>query len=132
MLQGRTTNLRFDNHISKPIHINNGIGQGDLLSMVLYQYYNADLLDIPEASSESAIAYVDDALILATAKNFEDTYHILYAMMTKDEDVYDWSKTHNSPLEHSKLALINFAHSSKKIQWVKKLSQCLAVLERLN
>ena len=100
--------------------------------MVLYQYYNADLLDIPEASSESAIAYVDDALILATAKNFEDTYHILYAMMTKDEDVYDWSKTHNSPLEHSKLALINFAHSSKKIQWVKKLSQCLAVLERLN
>ena len=115
MLQGRTTNLRFDDYTSEAILINNGIGQGDPLSMVLYQYYNADLLDIPDATSESAIAYVDDALILAMAKNFNDTHQILHAMMTREGGVYDWSKTHNSPLEHSKLALIDFAHSNKKI-----------------
>ena len=30
------------------------------------------------------------------------------------DPLYDWSKTHNSPLEHSKLALIDFAHHSNK------------------
>ena len=115
MLEGRTTTMRFDDYASEAIHINNGIEQGDPLSMVLYQYYNADLLDIPESPNESAIAYVDDALILATAKSFEETHLILASMMTRDGGVYDWSKTHNSPLKHIKLALIDFAHSSKKI-----------------
>ena len=36
-------------------------------------------------------------------------------MMTREGGVYEWSKTHNSPLKHSKLALIDFAHSSNKI-----------------
>ena len=35
-------------------------------------------------------------------------------MMTKEGGVYEWSRTHNSPLEHSKLALIDFAHSNNK------------------
>ena len=74
MLKGRTTTLRFDDHVSDNISIDNGIGQGDPLSMVLYQYYNADLLDMPETANESAIAYVDDVLILAMAKNFESTH----------------------------------------------------------
>ena len=51
MLEGRTTTLRFDDHISDNISIDNGIGQGDPLSMVLYQYYNADLLDMPETAN---------------------------------------------------------------------------------
>ena len=108
--KGRYTSLKFDDHSSDPIKIDNGIGQGDPLSMVLYQFYNADLLDIPTLASESAIAYVDDALILATAKDFTATHQMLTDMMTREEGVYDWSRTHNSPLEHSKLALIDFAH----------------------
>ena len=115
MLEGRDTSLKFDDYISENIHIDNGIGQGDLLSMVLYQFYNTDLLDIPVMTSEAAIAYVDNALILATAKNFETTHQMLTQMMTRDGGVYDWSKTHNSPLKHSKLALIDFAHHSNKI-----------------
>jgi ribonuclease HI len=114
MLEGRTTYLKFDDHTSEAITIDNGIGQGDPLSMVLYQYYNADILDIPNRAQESAIAYVDDALILATAKDFNATHQMLTDMMTREDGVYDWSKTHNSPLEHSKLALIDFAHRNKK------------------
>ena len=34
MLQGRVTTLSFDGYTSSPILIDNGIGQGDLLSMV--------------------------------------------------------------------------------------------------
>ena len=38
MLKERKTCLKFDDHESEYIEIDNGIGQGDLLSMVLYQY----------------------------------------------------------------------------------------------
>lgn len=110
MLEGRTTYLRFDDHTSNAINIDNGIGQGDPLSMVLYQFYNADILDIPQHTSEAAIAYVDDALIMATAKDFDSTHEILEDMMTRPGGIYAWSNTHNSPLKHSKLALIDFAH----------------------
>src|SRR5258708_23428351 len=112
MLEGRMTFLKFDDHTSNAISINNGIGQGDPLSMVLYQFYNADILDIPSQSEESTVAYVDDALILATAPNFEGTHQIIADMMIRDGGVYEWSLMHNSPLEHSKLALVDFAHAN--------------------
>ena len=57
MLRNRRTTLRFDDHISDVINLDNGIGQEDLLSMALYQYYNADILEIPHSPQESAEAY---------------------------------------------------------------------------
>ena len=44
MLRGRVTTLKFDGYTSEPINIDNGIGQGDPLSMGMYQYYNTDLI----------------------------------------------------------------------------------------
>jgi hypothetical protein len=77
--------LQFDNHISRPIDLNNGIGQGDPLSMALYQFYNADLVEIPNGcKSEYAEAYVDDAIIAASAKTFENTHEMLKDMMTRE------------------------------------------------
>jgi Reverse transcriptase (RNA-dependent DNA polymerase) len=110
MLEGRTTFLRFDNHTSEAIHIDNGISQGDPLSMALYQFYNANILDVPSWGNEAAIIYVDDTLILATAKDFTSTHLILADMMTRTGGIYNWLNSHNSPLKHSKLALIDFAH----------------------
>ena len=78
--------------------------------MVLYQYYNVDILNIPTQPEESAIAYVDNVLIMASAKNFTLTHEILANMMTREGGVNEWSMTHNSPLELSKLALIDFTH----------------------
>jgi hypothetical protein len=46
MLTGRSTSLKYDGYTLEPITIDNSIGQGDPLLMVLYQFYNADLLDI--------------------------------------------------------------------------------------
>ena len=112
MLEGRSMLLKFDSFTLDPISIDNGIGQGDLLSMVLYQYYNPDILNIPSQPTESAIAYVNDALILAAVKDFAMTHEILVNMMTREGGVIEWSTTHNSPLEPSKLALIDFAHRS--------------------
>src|SRR6266850_4038723 len=112
MLRGRLTTLRFNGYCSEQILIDNGTGQGDLLSMVLYQYYNADLLDIPDDNSDTAVAYVDDTLLYTEVDTFEEAHLKLAKMMTKENGVAKWSKEHNSPLEYSKLALIDFAHHS--------------------
>src|SRR5260370_15093499 len=112
MLVGRTMFLKFDDHTSGAIQISNGIGQGEPLSMVLYQFYNADILDIPSQASEAAVTYVDDALILAMAPNFKRTHQTILDMMSRKGGIYEWSTTHNSPLEHSKLALVDFAHAN--------------------
>ena len=114
MLKNCSTILRFDNHTSEPILLDNGIGQGDPLSMALYQYYNADILEIPNRPQESAEAYVDNAILTATAKTFEEAHEILEEMMTRAGGMVEWSKSHNSSIEYSKLALIDFAHPGVK------------------
>jgi ribonuclease HI len=116
LLNDRVTTLKFDDFASDPFPVDNGIGQGDPLSMALYQFYNADLLDIPTCKDEDSIAYVDDALLLAIADDFTKTHSILADMMTRETGVINWSKSHNSPLENSKLALIDFAHQNNSKQ----------------
>ena len=115
MLKDRITVLKFDGYTSEAIVLNNGIGQGDPLSMALYQFYNADLLDIPEGPDEGAIAYVDDALLLATGTNFHQTHAKIVNMMTRTGGALDWAEKHNSRFEFSKLALIDFAHQNKNM-----------------
>ena len=115
MLKDRITYLKFDDHTLEAININNGIGQGDPLSMVLYQFYNADILDVPKGKAESAIAYIDNALILVVAKNFTEMHNMLANMLTREGGIYEWPNSHNSLLELSKLALIDFAHRTKQI-----------------
>jgi hypothetical protein len=44
-----------------------------------------------------------------------NTHCILADMMCKEGGVEDWSKTHSSSLKYTKLTLMNFAHSSKKL-----------------
>jgi len=44
MLTGRCTRLKFDSYTSDWVDIDNGIVQGDPLSMLLYLFYNAELL----------------------------------------------------------------------------------------
>ena len=50
MLQGCFTALKFNDFILDQIALDNSIGQGDPLSMVRNQYYNADLLENPFSS----------------------------------------------------------------------------------
>ncbi|KIK20052.1 hypothetical protein PISMIDRAFT_78282, partial [Pisolithus microcarpus 441] len=76
LLHGRHTKLKFDGYISDWIPINNGIGQGDPISMLLYIIYSADLADVPKANDkkEMALAFVDDMVLVTIGKNFTDTH----------------------------------------------------------
>ncbi len=109
MLQDRSTMLKFDGYILDPINIDNRIRQGDLLSMVLYQFYNTNLLVIPRGKNEDTVAYIDNTIMVATAKS---SVEVLLSMICREGEVLDWSKNHNSLLEISKLTLIDSAHRS--------------------
>ncbi len=110
MLANRATRLKFDDYKSDESPISNSIGQGDPLSMGLYQYYNADLLDISAKANELMVTYVNDTFLGAIADTFKETHEILTDMMIRENGVSMWSKDHNSLLEYSKLALMDFAH----------------------
>jgi len=75
--------LKFDSYASDAVQIDNGIGQGDPLLMVLYQFYNADLLDIPNSKDKDAMAFVDNSFVLAVADSFEEAHIKLVDMMGK-------------------------------------------------
>ena len=84
--------------------------------MVLYQYYNTDLLDIPNSLNKLAAAYVDDAILVATASTFEGAHTILEDMMLRKGGAMEWARWQNSKFEMSKLALLNFSHHSKEVE----------------
>lgn len=94
MLKNRSTVLKFDGYTSDAIVLNNGIGQGDPLSMALYQFYNADILDIPAGREETAIAYVDDAILIASGATFQDTHDVLEKMMTRAGGAIERAEKH--------------------------------------
>jgi len=70
---GCTTSLVFNGFVSKPVVLHRGIDQGCPLSGILFQFYNADLIDIYNPKKdETAVMFMDDALILACAKTLTE------------------------------------------------------------
>jgi hypothetical protein len=113
LLTGRKTRLKFDNYVSEAIDITNGIGQKDPLSMLLYIFYNADLLDIPyNPLTEDALGYVDNIALVATGPDFEETTLRLKNMMTKEDGGIRWSIEHNSHFEVTKSAILHFSRKT--------------------
>lgn len=84
--------------------------------MALYQFYNADILDIPNSPQELAEAYVDDAILIVTRKTFAEAHERIADMMQRENGMINWSKSHNLSIEYSKLALIDFSHHRVKKQ----------------
>ena len=108
LLVGRCTRLKFDDYISAPIEILNGIGQGDPLSMILYIIYNADLLEITgDPAHETSLGFVDDITVLAIGKDFNETTGQLWHMMTKEDGRLQWSQDHNSKFKMSKSVVLH-------------------------
>ena len=87
-----------------------GTTQGCPLSMILYAFYNAPLLEAvtPRSRDEFASGFVDNIMFLAIADMLEKAQGILQDIMQRPQGGLDWSRTHHSPLEFSKLGLMNF------------------------
>ena len=116
LLEDRQTTLCFDGYVSEPIHIDNGIRQGDPGSMLGFNFFNADLLDISKGrKNEHVLAFVNNAVLLAIRMDFEQTHDILSGMMTRPGGALQWSREHNSPFEFSKFTLIDFTHNPAQV-----------------
>lgn len=111
MLTERRTRLSFDDYLTTPIPITNGNNQGCPLSMMFYAFYNAGLLELspPESPDERQFGFVDDVALLATGNTIEEAHRKLKNMMERTGGALEWSTSHNSPFEMTKLAMMNFS-----------------------
>ncbi|OJA12400.1 hypothetical protein AZE42_10041 [Rhizopogon vesiculosus] len=133
VLTDRKTQLHFDGFTSDWININNSIGQGDPLSMILYIIYSADLVDIAEPHHrrtvlrELTLAFVDDTAFVAIGPDFVDTHATLKNMLECPGGGFDWSSNHNSCFETNKFALIDFSMNKNRL-WPPMLIQGVTIL----
>ena len=88
LLTNRRTWLKFDGYTADWINVNNGIVQGDPLSMILYLFYNADLLE-NVGKMETKVGYVDDINFFAEGPTFDEAYAKLSDMVTRDRGGQD-------------------------------------------
>ena len=114
MLMGRRNRLKFDIYMSDWFQLDNGIVQGDLLSMVLYLFYNADMLDVAQGWNEMCLGYIDDMALVASGHTLQDTHWVLGSILMREGGVNSWSQwsaSHHSTLEPLKSVLVDFSRS---------------------
>ena len=111
MLSDRQTQLYFNDFTSEPILLSTT--QGCPLSMLLYAFYNMELIKIAHGKNKLEAGFVDNCAFVATADNLNNSHRILKDMMECPNGVLNWSLNHNSKFEISKLAIMDFPHPHK-------------------
>ena len=76
--------------------------------MTLYGFFNAPLIETTSSADELSPGFVDDSMMLAISNELADCHSKLKDMMEHSGGGFDWSCTHNSPYELSKVGLMNF------------------------
>ncbi len=106
-LADRQTQLSFEGNISAPIPTPAGIPQGSPLSPLLYMYYNADLLDVPEKcemENAQSLGFIDDIAYGVEGLTDEGNTERLGKLLDKAEV---WRRKHGARFEPSKYTLIH-------------------------
>ena len=78
-------------------------------------YYNADLIDITKGKWELSTGFVNDCAFVVIADNIDNMHLILKNMMEQPNGGLDWSHSHNSPFELSKLVVMDFTRTPNDI-----------------
>jgi len=88
------------------IRINNGIGQGDPSSMILYLIYSHALVSIPALAEGDGGAYIDDNFFMAQGVDFTECDHKINTMLNAQER---WSTANNSHMELSRFKCLRLS-----------------------
>jgi len=111
---GRRTTMVFDGYESPLFTLPCGTDQGCPLSGMLFQFYNADLLDVANTSNgEDAVAFVDDTALLATASTFKAANQKLKVMMEQTNGGFAWAASHGCEFAVEKFALVGFTRKTQ-------------------
>lgn len=102
-LEGRTTELKFDDYKSDEFIIRHGIDQGCPLSCISYLFYNSGLIETArpgegrkKGKEELAVGYIDDVALLVRARKMETATAKLKDMMEREGGALDWARAHTS------------------------------------
>ena len=121
MLSNSSIQLHFDDFLSKPIHLHNGTTQDCPLSMILYGYYNANLIhnanpiDMAQGIQELSTCFVDHCAFIATANTLDEAQAILKNMMERNNETLDWSLHYTSPFKLSNLAVMDIPRTPQDV-----------------
>ena len=114
-VEGRSTQIAFDEFTSCRVSLEQGIDQGCPLSGVLFQFYNAGILDIMEKKQgEDSVAVVDDTTILVRGADLQEANEKLADIMNRPNGVMDWAEAHNCCFALNKFGLIGFTRRREK------------------
>jgi len=84
-------------------------------ALYLFQYYNTDLLDIPEArNGEEAVAFMDDTLLLAPSKSLTESNAEVKKMMVRQGGGLDWSASHHCNFAIGKFRFMGLTSKREK------------------
>jgi len=84
-VEDRRTTMRFNGYTSKARRLRRGIDQGCPLSGIIFQFYNADLLELGDSKrGEDAVGFVDNMLLLAHTGTLGESNGKVKAMMEKE------------------------------------------------
>ncbi|CDO75057.1 hypothetical protein BN946_scf184757.g12 [Trametes cinnabarina] len=115
-LTGRRTRLLFDDYVSAPFDIASGIDQGCPLSVILYAFYNSDLIDSADtADGELAVGSMDDVALVVTGKTFDSCHEKARHFLDRDGGALAWSASHNSTFSLDKFGLLNCKAQPRRI-----------------
>lgn len=81
--------------------------------MLLYTFYNADLVDIAKGNSELSTGFVDDIAFVVVSESLNKNREILKDMMERTGGAFNWELGHNSPFKLSKLAVMDFPRTPR-------------------
>ena len=108
--------MRWNNRVEPSYNRN-------LLSMILYILYNADLIDIAEGSNELSLGFVDDVIVAVEGDDFHDMMNKIRDILTRLDSALEWSTNYNSNIKLSKLAVMHLSQKKKKSKHSKKLTR---------
>src|SRR5882672_7961481 len=97
----------FDGYMSAACYLPRGLDQGCPLSGIAFQFYNVDLLEIRDKKrGEDAVAFVDDALMLARGKSLEESNDRVKDMMVRAGGGMEWLSTHHCSFALDKFGIM--------------------------
>ena len=107
-LSDRTTAVVLPEFAGRAESVFTGVPQGSPLSLTLYLFYNADLLEQCANDKVNTLGYIDDVSLLAVGATPQ---HNTQALKVAHRKAQSWAKKHGSVFGVSKYTLVHFARS---------------------